>query len=62
MVLEEVKIDDAIEASNSELASTNKQIKKADEMIKRANFLLFKAMPIRAAETVQLEQLAVVFH
>jgi len=28
-------------------------------MIKSANFLLSKAMPIRAAETAQLEQLVV---
>ena len=56
LALKEVKITDTIEASNSALASANEQIEKAEEMIKRTNFLLSKAMPIRAAETAQLEQ------
>jgi len=43
-----VEIGDAIDASNSALLDAEDKIEKAKEMIKRANFLLSKAEPVRA--------------
>jgi len=45
---EDVKITDAIDAFNSALTFANERIEKAVVMIKRANFLLSKAAPIRS--------------
>ena len=48
-----VEIGDAIDASNSSLLDAKDKIKKAKEMIKRANLLLFKAEPVRLEETAR---------
>jgi len=42
-----VEIRDVIDASNSALLDAEDKIKKAKEMIKRANLLLSKAEPVR---------------
>ena len=52
-----VDIGDSIDASNSTLLDAEDKIKKAKEMIKRVNFLLSKAEPVRLEEIAQLEQL-----
>ena len=51
LTLEKIKIANTIKPSNGALASANDQIKKAEQMIKRAIFLLSKAELVRAAET-----------
>ena len=52
-----IEIRDAIDASNSALPDAEDKIKKAKEMIKRANLLLSKAEPERLEEIARLEQL-----
>jgi len=47
---------DTINASNSALLDAEDKIKKAKEIIKRANLLLSKAEPVRLEEIVRLEQ------
>ena len=55
--VKKVEIGDAIDASNSALLDAEDKIEKANEMIKRANLLLFKAEPVHLEEIAQLEQL-----
>ena len=55
--IEEVKIANAIKASNNVLAFASDQIERAEQMIKRANILLSKDEPVCTAETAQLELL-----
>ena len=52
-----VETGDAIDASNSTLLDAEDKIEKAKEMIKRANFLLSKAKPVRLEEIARLAQL-----
>ena len=52
-----VKIGDVIDASNSAFLGTKDKIKKAKEMIKRANLLLSKAELVRLEEIARLKQL-----
>jgi len=49
------KITDAIDASNNALVNANKQLEKAEAIIKRANFLIFKVGLVCAEETTWLE-------
>ena len=56
--IRKVEIGDAIHASNSALLDAEDKIKKAKEMIKRANLLLSKAEPVRLEEIARLEQLS----
>jgi len=56
---EKVKIADAIDAFNNALVDANKQLEKAEAIIKRANFFISKSGPVCAEETTQLEQLNV---
>ena len=51
MEAEKIKIVDAIDASNNALADANKQLEKAEVMLKRANFLISKARLARVEET-----------
>ena len=55
--IRKVEIGDAIDASNSALLDVEDKIKKAKEMIKRANLLLSKTEPVRLEEIARLEQL-----
>ena len=57
MEVENIKIANVINASNSALAKANEQLEKAEAMIKRANLLMSRAGPVRAEETAWLEQL-----
>ena len=57
--VKEVKLADAIKASNNALGSTKDQIERAHEMISKANLLLSRAEPVRVVGTAQLEQLIV---
>ena len=52
---EKVKITDVIDASNNALADANEQLDKAETMIKKANFLISKAGPVRTEEISRLE-------
>ena len=56
---EKIKIADVIDASNNAHDDANEQLEKAEAMIKRANFLISKAEPVRVEETARLEQLSV---
>ena len=47
---EKIKIVDAIDAFNNALADANEQLKKVEEVIKRANFLITKAGPVRVGK------------
>ena len=55
--IRKVEIGDVIDASNSALLDTEDKIKKAKEIIKRANLLLSKPEPVRLKDIVRLEQL-----
>ena len=52
-----VEIGDVIDASKSALLDIEDKIKKAKEIIKRANLLLSKAKPVDLEEIARLEQL-----
>ena len=55
---EKIKIADAIDVFNNALADANEQLEKAEAMIKKANFLISKAEPVRTEETAWLEKLS----
>jgi len=55
--IRKIEIGDAIDASNSALFEAEDKIKKAKEMIKRANLLLSKTEPVCLEEIARLEQL-----
>ena len=50
-----VELGDAIDASSSALLDAEDKIKKAKEMIRKANLLLSKAEPVHLEETARLE-------
>ena len=52
-----VEIGDVIDASKSALLDIEDKIKKAKEIIKRANLLLSEAKPVDLEEIARLEQL-----
>jgi len=52
-----VELGDAIDASNSAFLDAEDKIKKAKEMIRKANLLLSKAEPVHLEEIARLEQL-----
>ena len=52
-----VELGDAIDVSNSAFLDAEDKIKKAKEMIRKANLLLSKAEPVRLEEIARLEQL-----
>ena len=52
-----VELGDAIDASSSALLDAEDKIKKAKEMIRKANLLLSKTEPVRLEEIAWLEQL-----
>ena len=54
----EVEVSEAIVVSSEALDAAKNQIKKAEEMITRANTILSKAEPVRQAETIWLEEMA----
>jgi len=54
---EQAEIGSAIDASTSALLDAEDKIRRAEELIKNANLLLSRAMPIRLEETARLEQL-----
>ena len=56
--VEEQNIAEEIELSNQTLAFTNNDMKKARQIIAKAQALMSKAEPVQCAETVKLEQLA----
>jgi len=54
----EVEVLEAIVVSSEALDAAKNQIKKAEEMITRANTILSKAEPVRQAEIIWLEEMA----
>jgi len=55
--IRKVEIGDAIDASNSAFLDAEDKIKKAREMIKRANLLLSKVESVHFDDIARLEQL-----
>jgi len=53
----QAEVESAIDASTSALLYTEDKIGRAEEMIRKANLLLSKAVPVRFEETARLEQL-----
>ena len=51
----QAEVGSAIDVSTSALLDTEDKIGKAEEMIRKANLLLSKAIPVRLEETAQLE-------
>ena len=54
---QEVEVSEAIVISGEALDAAKNQIKKAEEMIIRANIIFSKAEPMRQAETIRLEEM-----
>jgi len=57
LVTRQAEVRGTIDASTSALLGAEDKIKRAEEMIRKANLLLSKAMPVRLEETARLEQL-----
>ena len=55
----QAEVGSAIDASTSALLDAEDKIAKAEEMIRKANLLLSKAIPVRLEETARLEELRV---
>jgi len=54
---EKITVADAIEISNQALAATNNQIKRAQEMIARADIFLSKDEAVHQTKTARLEEM-----
>ena len=53
---EKIKIADAMDASNNALADANKQLEKAEAMIKMASLLISRAGPVRQRRLLSLNR------